>query len=387
MANTVETGLFASHPRNWQDNHYVYPVLSRRSNGLSIGINLNPDKICNFDCIYCQVDRTVPAEITEVDLPRLRQELDQMLRLAYGGELFDAPHFSATPPLVRRINDIAFSGDGEPTTFRQFDEVVRITADIKRKLLLEHVKIVVISNATQFHRDHVQRALSILDDNNGEIWAKLDAGTDAYYHKIAVTSIPLQSILDNILLVARERPIVIQSLFMRVDGVGPDRDEIEAYVKRIADLIESGGKIKLVQVYTVARPPAQSNVTALDNDDVDDIVRLVRRELGLRALPYYGLSTPQKEKRERQATKDVKREADVATELNDERKVTTEEPAAATDQGTGMADTGTVDTGTVDTGIADTGTVDTERPASESQGDGSEETGDNNENPVEWGER
>ncbi|GIS62123.1 MAG: hypothetical protein CM1200mP2_43480 [Planctomycetaceae bacterium] len=56
------------HPRTFHDNRFVYPVLSRRSHGLSVGINLNPDKICNFDCIYCQVDRTSQAETRFVEL-------------------------------------------------------------------------------------------------------------------------------------------------------------------------------------------------------------------------------------------------------------------------------------------------------------------------------
>src|SRR5438445_111855 len=59
------------HPRAYRENHYVYPVLSRRARGVSIGINLNPDKICNWDCVYCQVDRTTPAAIPQVDEPRL----------------------------------------------------------------------------------------------------------------------------------------------------------------------------------------------------------------------------------------------------------------------------------------------------------------------------
>lgn len=337
MANTVATSLFSSHPRNWQDNQYVYPVLSRRSNGLSIGVNLNPDKICNFDCVYCQVDRSVPADITHVDLPRLSQELDQMLKLAYSGELFEDPHFAATPPLLRRINDIAFSGDGEPTTYRQFDEVVRVTADLKKRLILDHVKIVVISNATQFHREHVQRALPILDENNGEIWAKLDAGTDAYYHTIAVTSIPLQTILDNIFLVSRDRPVVIQSLFMNLDGAGPGRDEIDAYVKCLAGLLERGSKIKLVQVYTVARPPAQSNVTALDNDEVDDIVRLVQRELGLQVLPYYGLGAAREDASGPKAGGKSEEEKAAASDEQEGSEPTQAEPAAQ-ETGTGKTE-------------------------------------------------
>ena len=54
--------LHGRHERSFEANRFVYPVLSRRAGGLSVGINLNPDKICNFDCIYCQVDRVSPAE-------------------------------------------------------------------------------------------------------------------------------------------------------------------------------------------------------------------------------------------------------------------------------------------------------------------------------------
>src|SRR5436305_14062306 len=101
--------LFTQHSRSWQRNRYVYPVISRRSKGLSIGVNLNPDKICNFDCIYCCVDRTVPATIREVDLDVLRDELQHMLEVFRHGELFNQPPFDSTPANLRRLNDIAYS--------------------------------------------------------------------------------------------------------------------------------------------------------------------------------------------------------------------------------------------------------------------------------------
>src|SRR5580765_3119279 len=107
--------LHAQHPRNFAANRFVYPVLSRRSGGISIGVNLNPDKICNFDCIYCQVDRTVTSETTFVEMPALLGELDRMLAVAASGEIYTSDKFRDTPAHLRRISDIAFSGDGEPT--------------------------------------------------------------------------------------------------------------------------------------------------------------------------------------------------------------------------------------------------------------------------------
>ncbi len=104
-------------------------MISRRSRGVSIGVNLNPDKICNFACIYCQVDRTAAGDTRFVELQRLLTELDEMLALADSGRLFETDKFRSVPPELRRLNDIAFSGDGEPTTHRNFDEIIAACAE------------------------------------------------------------------------------------------------------------------------------------------------------------------------------------------------------------------------------------------------------------------
>src|SRR5476651_2127464 len=114
-----------SHPRLFRQNTYVYPVLSRRSGGISVGINLNPDKVCNFDCIYCQVDRTKAPQEFFVGLPKLLEELEAVLAgLRADGAFWSEPEFQSTPADRRVVSDIAFSGDGEPTTFKNFSEVV-----------------------------------------------------------------------------------------------------------------------------------------------------------------------------------------------------------------------------------------------------------------------
>src|SRR5579862_9733163 len=92
---------FALHPRVWQGNRYVYPVVSRRSKGISIGVNLNPDKVCNFDCIYCSVDRTVAPVTRSVDLALLRQELAAMLIAAASGAIYQHDPFSTIPAGLR----------------------------------------------------------------------------------------------------------------------------------------------------------------------------------------------------------------------------------------------------------------------------------------------
>jgi wyosine [tRNA(Phe)-imidazoG37] synthetase (radical SAM superfamily) len=278
--------VFAAHPREFEQNRYVYPVVSRRSAGVSIGINLNLDKVCNFDCVYCQVNREEPGEKDFVDLPRLRAELDAMVERVVSGRIYEET-FRNTPPPLRRLNDLALSGDGEPTTFRNFDEVAALCAEVRRQHGLDDVKIVLITNATMFDRPRVQRGLAILDSANGEIWAKLDAGTETYYRTVARSAIPFHRILDNLLLAARVRPIVIQTLFMRIRGEGPSVAEQEAYCGRLSDLIASGGQIRLVQIHTIARPPAESWVASLDDAEVDAIAALVRTRTALPVAAFY----------------------------------------------------------------------------------------------------
>ena len=283
--------LHTQHARRFEENRFVYPVLSRRSEGISIGVNLNPDKVCNFDCIYCQVDRTTQSETRFVETPQLLEELEDMLQLAAGGQLFGHPQFRDTPLQFRRLNDIAFSGDGEPTTYRNFDEIIAACAELKRRLGLEAVKMVLITNASMFHRSHVQRGLEILDQNNGEIWAKLEAGTEESFKLVDRTPIPFQQILDNITAAAKIRPLVIQSLFMRVRGEPPSDAELEAFCERLNEIAAAGGKLKLIQVYTVARRPAESFVAPLTDAEVDRIVNLVRQRTDLQAKAFYGTAS------------------------------------------------------------------------------------------------
>lgn len=278
--------LFQSHPRNFGENRYVYPVLSRRAGGISLGVNLNVDKVCNFGCVYCQVDRTEKGTREFVDLARLAAELDDTVRLVLSGRLYEDARFRETPDALRRLNDIAFSGDGEPTSYRNFDQVVAAAAEVRRRHGLDQVKLVLITNASLFHRPHVQRGLEILDANHGEIWAKLDAGTEAYYQLVARSAVPFQRILDNLLLAARARPIVIQSLFMRIREEPPAQAELEAYCQRLNDLVSGGGRIQLVQVHTIARPPAESWVAALSPAEVKSLAELIRDRTGLSAAAY-----------------------------------------------------------------------------------------------------
>ncbi len=285
-AESAEVRMFQQHSRLFESNRFVYPVVSRRSRGVSVGINLNPDMVCNFDCIYCQVDRRSVSETRFVETDQLLAELTSVLQSVISGDLFQESRFASTPDQLRRLNDIAFSGDGEPTTFRNFDEIIAQVADVRRKLVGDEVKVVLITNASMLHREHVARGLQLLDENNGQVWAKLDAGTEEYFKLIDRTTIPFQRVLDNITAAAIVRPLVIQSLFMNVNGEPPPESEIDAFCQRLQGITASGGQLELIQVYTVARQPAESFVAPLTEPQLQHIAARVGSTTGLQTAVF-----------------------------------------------------------------------------------------------------
>jgi wyosine [tRNA(Phe)-imidazoG37] synthetase (radical SAM superfamily) len=274
------------HSRRYQDFLYVYPVISRRSRGLSIGVNLNPDKRCNFDCVYCEVDRLTPPRTTVVDIAVVKSELEFLVRHAQAGGLAMEPKFSEAPALSRVVRDIAFSGDGEPTMVPNFDECVRAVVDVRRALGLNDSKIVLITDAAGLDKASVHRGLELMDHNNGEIWAKLDAGSPEYFRTVNRTPIFFDRILKNLRLAAQARPIVIQTLFLKVRGEPMSAAELELYCGRLNDIVAAGGRIKEVHAYTVARPTPEAWATRLEPAELYAITDAVRGRTGLEVIAF-----------------------------------------------------------------------------------------------------
>jgi wyosine [tRNA(Phe)-imidazoG37] synthetase (radical SAM superfamily) len=262
---------FHDHRRELEENRYVYAVVSRRAGGLSIGVNLNPDKACNFDCPYCQVDRTTPGAPARVDVTVLAAELSDLLGRARG-DLWSRPPFDTVAPDMRRVADIAFAGDGEPTTPREFPAAARAARDARDRVA-PGVPLRLLTNATLFHKERVRAALADFDD----LWCKLDAGTEAYFRLVDGTRLPFRRVLENLLLVARERPVVVQSLFPAIGGAGPGDAEVAAWVERLREIVAQGGHVEHVQVYTVARAPSDPRFTPLDRERLEAIAESARR--------------------------------------------------------------------------------------------------------------
>lgn len=266
------------HRRQWRDCLYVYPVISRRAHGVSVGVNLNIAQLCNYHCAYCQVDRTTPRPHCPVDPAQLAGELREAMTAITTNDIWTEPRFSGTPDAMRRINDIAFSGDGEPTTCENFAAAVDAAATVRREFGLDATKLIVITNATQLQSPQVLEALPILQANNGVFWAKLDAGTEEFFHAVNLPppGMTLDMICENILSIAKVMPLVIQSLFFRSNDVPPSDSEVDAYIARLRGIVDAGGQIDLIQIHSVARAPAESFVSYLPNDQLDAIAQKVR---------------------------------------------------------------------------------------------------------------
>jgi wyosine [tRNA(Phe)-imidazoG37] synthetase (radical SAM superfamily) len=268
--------------RDFLENRFVYLAISPRARGLSIGINLNPDGACNFDCLYCDVDRSSarPDSLTDCDVAA--RELEQTLLLVHSPGLKSLSPYSALPPELLVLRHVALSGDGEPTASPHFLEAVQTVVHVRARGRFPFFKLVLITNASHLDLPEVQEGLSLFTSQD-EVWAKLDAGTQSYMDLVNRGTVPLETILHNILLTARQRPVIIQSLFSFVDGVAPNLEEITAFSQRLRDLKDAGAHIPLVQIYSATRPTASQLVTHLPLRTMSQIAASVRAIAGLRA--------------------------------------------------------------------------------------------------------
>ena len=268
-------------PRDFLGNRFVYVVISPRAKGLSIGVNLNPDRYCNFDCAYCEVDRSVPSKEQTLDMEVMADELQKTLHIVRSGFIRHYPPFRRTPDSLLLLKHVTLSGDGEPTFCANFAATLQTVMHVRARSN-SFFKIVLVTNASGLDLPGVQSGLRSFTRED-EIWAKLDGGTQGYLQTVNGTNISIEQILSNILLVARVRPVVIQSLFPSVNGLAPAQEEVQEYAMRLKGLKDAGAKISLVQIYSATRPSPRSECGHLPLKMLSQIAQTVRVVAGLEA--------------------------------------------------------------------------------------------------------
>lgn len=258
MATTI-LGI-TNHDRDSFGLTYVYPVVSRRAGGVSIGINLNPNNACNWACRYCQVPNLTRGTAPEIDLSLLESELQYMLQQVIHGD-FMAQH---VPAEVRRLNDVAFSGNGEPTSAACFAEVVELVERLLRQFaLLGQIKLVLITNGSLMSRPQVQQGLRRLAAINGEVWFKLDRGRSEDLLRVNQVHLSMDAVQRHLAIAAALCPTWIQTCMFALDGRLPDEGELEAYLDSLRQALAAGVKLQGVLLYGLARPSLQPDAARL----------------------------------------------------------------------------------------------------------------------------
>lgn len=250
----------ADHSRDNAGLTYIYPVVSRRAGGVSVGINLNPNNACNWRCIYCQVPELKRGAAPVIDLTRLETELYTFLQeILYGSFMQEQ-----VLPDARRISDIAISGNGEPTSAKEFEQVIDLIGRVKYGFdSLKGLKLVLITNGSLIDRSNVQAGLRRLAKLNGEVWFKLDSVTREGRQHINNTRMSSRRLRNNLQLAASLCPTWLQTCVFKTDGNLPTKIETRAYLEFIEKLLQEGVPLKGVQLYGLARPSMQPEASRL----------------------------------------------------------------------------------------------------------------------------
>jgi wyosine [tRNA(Phe)-imidazoG37] synthetase (radical SAM superfamily) len=263
------------HSRDSAGLRYVYPVVSRRAGGVSIGINLNTNNACNWRCIYCQVPDLTRGTAPTVDLPLLKKELGGFLH-----ELQHGDFMQRVPSEARRINDIAISGNGEPTSALEFAEVI----DVIAKLKPADLKLVLITNGSLMQRDNVQAGLRRMAQLNGEVWFKLDRASEDGLQRINDTKMTMDKVRQNLATAIANCPNTwLQTCWFALGGVAPSAQDEDDYVDFVQGLLRGGIKPQGVLLYGLARPSLQAEaprLSPLSNEQMENFATRVRK-LGL----------------------------------------------------------------------------------------------------------
>jgi len=252
MSNSQLTSK--NHDRDAAGMTYVYPVVSRRAGGVSIGVNLNPNNACNWHCAYCQVPNLTRGVAPNIDLDVLSAELTTMLEDVMHGDFMR----ERVPEDCRQLCDIAISGNGEPTSCKNFDEVVGVIVQVMDSfLLLGTIPIRLISNGSYVHKTHVQRGLHLMAMHKGEAWIKVDAATNEGIARINGIEASAELLFKQVKSVAAVCPSWIQTCMLAWHGKEPSEAEVDAYLSVLSRLKEASIPIQGVLLYGLARPSLQ----------------------------------------------------------------------------------------------------------------------------------
>lgn len=279
---------WSDHSRMYKNDNWVYPVISRRAGGISLGINLNPDHVCTFSCAYCQSGQQTGYPHKPIDIDAIERELCEFLD-SYANKEFANEIFKDIAQKDKMLKDICISGDGESTAIKEFADVCMRLPNIQEyyKQSIGNFKLRLITNASCLHKQNVQQGIGYLLKNDGEIWAKLDAGSENWFKKINRAHINFSHILKNLESTIANYPICIQTMLCNVQGDVPDSTEISKYIDNLKIIYNVRPQNLLeVQLYTVIRHTALPEVTPLSTDFLNSVKQKIENALPIKVRVF-----------------------------------------------------------------------------------------------------
>lgn len=249
----------------------VYPVYSRRADGLSIGVNLFPDKkSCSFDCPYCEV---FPFNSDAVfDFLVMEKELEHAIHSAHEQDI--------------PIRDICFSGNGEPSLSPRFPQALEMAARIRRDFAPE-AALVVISNGAGLLKENIFELLQKYAQLECfDLWLKLDAGTESWFRAINRAKEDFRGLIEAVKRWAQTAPLTLQTMLCSVNGKTPPEDEEKAWESLALELARTG-KVKKIQLYGKARPSPDKSAEELPREYLEKRATSIRNK-----LEQAGIRTP-----------------------------------------------------------------------------------------------
>lgn len=278
---TIQNFLTVSdHNRDVSGMKYIYPVVSRRAGGVSIGINLNINNACNWRCVYCQVPNLTRGTPPPIELDVLERELRTFLSYALYGDFME--RYVAVGD--RHIKDIAFSGNGEPTSAKEFPQVVLLVEKVLTDFNLlgdsfntkqtNPIKIRIITNGSLMDKPSILDSIGHLAKCNGEVWFKIDAGTKEGIARINDVNLNPQSHIQRLKNCAKACPTFIQTCMFALDGLPPSENDISGYLTLISQVKDV---VKGVHLYGLARPSYQAEAPRLSRLSVEWLEGVAQR--------------------------------------------------------------------------------------------------------------
>jgi len=237
------------------------PVRSRRL-GQSLGINVLPsdEKMCTFDCCYCQYGRTRSPGVQSERLPSIERILEAV---------------EVALEERRSLDAITFSGNGEPTMHPNFPSIVREVGRLRDKLA-PGVPLALLSNSSLSGDERIRAAISSVDLRI----MKLDVGNQEMLEALNGSGhgIHLDRIISGL---AEISDTIIQTLFVK--GSVDNRSDAE-----LKDWLSALSRVRPmeVQIYSLDRPVPEKGLKAVDMQELESISELVENQLHVKAKAY-----------------------------------------------------------------------------------------------------